>query len=104
MDNGEPFSSKDMIDVFLGKDKEKNQEKMLLEIFQEHNDWVDRLIGKILPQVLQRDIELQKSRLRITLKILEKYSSHPEVNDKRLLPVLTKSKDEHINKRNSQFL
>ena len=37
------YSAYDMRDVLLGKDKTK---KMLLEIFQEHNDEVDSLIGK----------------------------------------------------------
>ncbi|MDT0678351.1 site-specific integrase [Autumnicola musiva] len=47
IDRGESFSAKDIINVFLGKDKEnENQVKMLLEIFQEHNDRVNRLIGK----------------------------------------------------------
>lgn len=46
IDKGVPFSAKDMVDVYLGKDKKKNQEKLLLEIFQEHNDRVERLVGK----------------------------------------------------------
>ncbi|CAG2532039.1 MULTISPECIES: site-specific integrase [Maribacter] len=37
------YSASDMRDVLLGKDKIK---KMLLEIFQEHNDEVESLIGK----------------------------------------------------------
>lgn len=37
------YSASDLRDVLLGKDKTK---KMLLEIFQEHNDKVDSLIGK----------------------------------------------------------
>lgn len=37
------YSASDMRDVLLGKDKTK---KMLLEIFQEHNDEVESLIGK----------------------------------------------------------
>ena len=37
------YSAYDMRDVLLGKDKTK---KMLLEIFQEHNDKVESLIGK----------------------------------------------------------
>lgn len=39
----EPYSAIDLRDVFLGKDK---SQKMLLEIFQEHNDKVESLIGK----------------------------------------------------------
>ncbi len=47
VDKGENFSAKDLIKVFLGKDKEKeNENKMLLEIFQDHNDKVNKLIGK----------------------------------------------------------
>ena len=47
LDKGEIFSSKDIIDTYLGKDKKKEaQERMLLDIFQEHNDRVNRLIGK----------------------------------------------------------
>ncbi|MBW4969043.1 site-specific integrase [Croceibacter atlanticus] len=37
------YSASDMRDVLFGKDKTK---KMLLEIFQEHNDEVDSLVGK----------------------------------------------------------
>ena len=37
------YSAYDLRDVLMGKDKTK---KMLLEIFQEHNDKVDSLIGK----------------------------------------------------------
>lgn len=37
------YSASDLRDVLMGKDKTK---KMLLEIFQEHNDKVDSLIGK----------------------------------------------------------
>ncbi|MAZ29264.1 MAG: recombinase [Cytophagaceae bacterium] len=39
----EHYTVTDLRDVLLGKDKSK---KMLLEIFQEHNDKVDSLIGK----------------------------------------------------------
>lgn len=39
----ETYSATDIRDVLLGKDKTK---KMLLEIFQEHNDEVDSLVGK----------------------------------------------------------
>ena len=47
VDKGEIFSSKDVIDIYLGKNKKKeDQERMLLEIFQEHNDRVNRLVGK----------------------------------------------------------
>ncbi|WP_317904121.1 phage integrase SAM-like domain-containing protein, partial [Cerina litoralis] len=37
------YDAIDLRDVYLGKDK---TQKMLLEIFQEHNDKVDNLIGK----------------------------------------------------------
>ncbi|PKD20831.1 recombinase [Salegentibacter salinarum] len=47
VDKGDFFSSKDIIDIYLGKDKKKeDEEKILLEIFQEHNDRVNRLVGK----------------------------------------------------------
>lgn len=39
----ETYTATDIRDVLLGKDK---SQKMLLEIFQEHNDKVDSLIGK----------------------------------------------------------
>ncbi len=38
-----PFSASDLRDVYLGKDK---SQKMLLEIFQEHNDEVESLVGR----------------------------------------------------------
>ena len=41
--DNQSYSATDLRDVLLGKDKTK---KMLLEIFQEHNDEVDSLIGK----------------------------------------------------------
>ena len=41
-------------DMYLGK---KKPEKMLLELFQEHNDQVNQLIGKIFPPEQQNDIE-----------------------------------------------
>ncbi|MGY5848488.1 site-specific integrase [Salegentibacter sp. HM20] len=43
-----PFSAQDIIDAYLGKDKLRKAEnhKMILEIFQEHNDKVDRLVGR----------------------------------------------------------
>ena len=41
--DGTTYSATQLRDVYLGKDKTK---KMLLEIFQEHNDEVDSLIGK----------------------------------------------------------
>lgn len=41
--DGIAYSAAQLRDVYLGKDKTK---KMLLEIFQEHNDEVDSLIGK----------------------------------------------------------
>lgn len=37
------FSASDLRDVYLGKDK---SQKMLLEIFQEHNDEVESLVGR----------------------------------------------------------
>ncbi|MCX2837785.1 site-specific integrase [Salinimicrobium sp. MT39] len=47
LDRGESFSSRDIIDIYLGKDKDKEKDgKMLLDIFQEHNDRVNKLIGK----------------------------------------------------------
>ncbi|SHF46017.1 Site-specific recombinase XerD [Salegentibacter echinorum] len=47
LEKGTKFSAQDLIDALLGKDKkEEIQEKMLLEIFQEHNDRVNRLVGK----------------------------------------------------------
>ena len=47
MEKGRPFTAQDLINSYLGKDKEKeNENKMLLEIFQEHNDKVNKLIGK----------------------------------------------------------
>ena len=45
VDKGELFSSKDIIDIYLGKDKKReNQERRLLDIFQEHNDRMNRLV------------------------------------------------------------
>lgn len=43
-----PFSAQEIIDSYLGKDKLKKAEnqKMVLQIFQEHNDKVERLVGK----------------------------------------------------------
>ena len=41
--DGTTYTATQLRDVYLGKDKTK---KMLLEIFQEHNDEVDSLIGK----------------------------------------------------------
>lgn len=41
--DGTTYTAAQLRDVYLGKDKTK---KMLLEIFQEHNDKVDSLIGK----------------------------------------------------------
>jgi hypothetical protein len=41
--NNESYSATDIRNVLLGKDK---SQKMLLEIFQEHNDKVESLIGK----------------------------------------------------------
>ena len=47
LDKGTKFTAQDLINTFLGKDKRKEaQNKMLLEIFQEHNDRVNRLVGK----------------------------------------------------------
>lgn len=42
-ENGDLVTSKKIKNIYLGKD---NSHKMLLEIFQEHNDQVDSLIGK----------------------------------------------------------
>jgi len=41
--DNKPFSASDLRDVYLGKDK---SQKMLLEIFQEHNDEVESLVGR----------------------------------------------------------
>ncbi|MDT0644927.1 site-specific integrase [Zunongwangia sp. F363] len=47
LEKGNSFTAQDLINTYLGKDKEnEDQVKMLLEIFQEHNDRVNRLIGK----------------------------------------------------------
>lgn len=47
LDRGGSFRSKDIVDIYLGKDnKKEGQGRMLLEIFQEHNDRVNKLIGK----------------------------------------------------------
>ncbi|WP_037320321.1 site-specific integrase [Salegentibacter sp. Hel_I_6] len=47
LEKGTKFTAQDLVDTFLGKDKKKeDQERMLLDIFQEHNDRVNRLVGK----------------------------------------------------------
>src|SRR5690606_15809622 len=43
LDQNEPFTAKQVINLYSGK---KEKHKMLLEIFQEHNDKVNRLIGQ----------------------------------------------------------
>ncbi len=43
LDQNEPFTAKQIINIYSGK---KEKHKMLLEIFQEHNDKVNRLIGQ----------------------------------------------------------
>ncbi|HSI69793.1 MAG TPA: site-specific integrase, partial [Gillisia sp.] len=43
MDLNQPFTAKSILVLYLGK---KEKHKMLLEIFQEHNDKVNRLIGQ----------------------------------------------------------
>ena len=43
LDQNKPFTSKQVIELYAGK---KEKHKMLLEIFQEHNDKVNRLIGQ----------------------------------------------------------
>ena len=43
VDKNQPFSAKQILELYTGK-RERN--KMLLEIFQEHNDQVERLIGQ----------------------------------------------------------
>lgn len=42
LDQNQPFTAKQLIELYIGK---KEKHKMLLEIFQEHNDQVKRLIG-----------------------------------------------------------
>ncbi len=42
-DDGIPLTADELRDSYLGK---KRKYKMLLEIFQEHNDQVEKLIGK----------------------------------------------------------
>jgi len=47
LDRGESFNSKDIVDIYLGKNRKREGEgRMLLDIFQEHNDRVNKLIGK----------------------------------------------------------
>ncbi len=47
LERGRPFTPQDLINTLLGKDREnESQDKMLLEIFEEHNNRVNRLIGK----------------------------------------------------------
>lgn len=46
IDTGTAFTAQDLINTLLGKGKKDQGPKMLLEIFQEHNDRVNRLIGK----------------------------------------------------------
>ncbi|MBO2545718.1 site-specific integrase [Salegentibacter sp. BDJ18] len=47
LEKGTKFTAQDLVDTFLGKDKKReDQEKMLLDIFQEHNDRMNRLVGK----------------------------------------------------------
>ena len=43
LDQNNPFTSKQVVDLFAGK---KEKPRMLLELFQEHNDKVNRLIGQ----------------------------------------------------------
>lgn len=43
LDQNQPFTAKQILDLYSGK---KDKPKMLLEIFQEHNDKVNRLIGQ----------------------------------------------------------
>ncbi len=42
IDKGDPFTSKDIKDLYLGK---KEKPKMLLEVFDEHNKQMEKLIG-----------------------------------------------------------
>lgn len=43
LDQEKSFTAKDVVDLYAGK---KEETKMLLQIFQEHNDQVNKLIGK----------------------------------------------------------
>lgn len=43
VEEDKPFTSKSILDTYLGKNENK---KMLLKIFQDHNDQVEKLIGK----------------------------------------------------------
>ena len=43
VDENKPFTSKSILDTYLGRNENK---KMLLKIFQDHNDQIEKLIGK----------------------------------------------------------
>ena len=43
LDQNRPFTARQILELYSGK---KEKHKMLLEIFQEHNDKVDRLVGQ----------------------------------------------------------
>lgn len=43
VDEDKPFTSKSILDTYLGRNENK---KMLLKIFQDHNDQIEKLIGK----------------------------------------------------------
>ncbi|MGM0934517.1 MAG: site-specific integrase [Bacteroidota bacterium] len=65
-----PFSAQDIIDSYLGKDKLKKAEnqKMVLQIFQEHNDKVDRLVGKDFAAGTAERYRTAKKHLTVYIK------------------------------------
>ncbi|UZH55476.1 site-specific integrase [Salinimicrobium tongyeongense] len=46
LEKKEIFSANDLVNTLLGKDTPSKEPKMLLQIFQEHNERVNKLIGK----------------------------------------------------------
>src|SRR5690606_17973843 len=43
IEKNQPFTARQVLDLYTGK---KEKQKMLLQLFQEHNDQVNRLIGQ----------------------------------------------------------
>lgn len=81
VDKGRVFSSKDVIDTYLGKDKKSvGDTKMVLEIFQEHNERVNRLVGKDFAKGTAERYKTAKKHVEDYIKKEYKVSDIPVKN------------------------